>query len=177
MRPRVPNNDAVYVPYAGTVTEITKDSITIQWTATPGEQPRKFLLSDTLAAGKIPMEPRLIPGRERGYSLLASSMYRITDVKVGDSVGIHYAHLSGINICDHICIQRRPGGLVPPLPEEAEKLSTPAGIFQAKFPGRPIPAELKNWSHIPYHERMNAHWDRQAPMPREVGVTGPPISP
>ena len=200
LKPRVPKNDAVDVPYGGTVTEITKDSITIQWTATPGEQPKTFLLSETLVAGKIPMEPRSIP-RGRRYSPMATSMYRITDVKVGDSVAIHYAHLNGVDICDHICIQKRPGSLVPPLPDEAENLMKDVllNLAKSKFPpGKPIPPGFLNGlateNYIPYHEKMNAYWDLEdrgipypekfgkkrrfpvAPMPREVKL-GPAIAP
>jgi hypothetical protein len=162
------------VPYAGTVTEVTKDSITIQWTASPGEKPKKFLVSETLAVGKFATEARFLPGQTHGYRIFPSQMYRLTDVKVGDWVGIKYAHIGDMDICDHICINKRPGGRVPPLPEEAAKL----------------------WEdRIPYHELMNAYWDLEdkgipypekfgfgrrfpvAPMPREVKPLVPLIGP
>jgi hypothetical protein len=173
--PSVPKNDVTNQPYAGTVTEVTKNSITIQWTATPGEKPKRFTVSGTLAAGRTPKEPRRTPSQPRGYTVGASEMYRLTDVKVGDRVMISYAHLGDTDICDHICIQKRPGGRVPPLPEEAEELR------KHKPPGEPEP------DHIRYDEWMNAHWDLEdkgipypkkfgpmrrwpvAPMPRAVG--------
>jgi hypothetical protein len=160
----------VNVPYTGHVTEITKGSITIQ---SPGENPKTFAVSETLAAGKTPIKPRLIPSRRDGYFVPPSQMYRLTDVKVGDAVEIRYAHLGNLNTCDHICIRKRPGGLVPPLPAEAEALDNPAEILKAKFPQVP-PDILKemNDHYIPYHEWMNAHWDledRGIPYPEKFG--------
>jgi hypothetical protein len=154
--PRLPRNDAVNLPYSGIVTEVTKDSITIQWTATPGEKPKTFPVSKTLAAGKVAMEPRLMPGQTRGYHVSPPNMYRLTDVKVGDWVGIHFAYLGGVCTCDHIRIFKRPGGTVPPLPEEAEAL------WKLHAP-RP---------YVPYHEGMNAYWDLQdkgIPYPEKFG--------
>lgn len=111
--------------------------------------------------------------------------YRLEDVKVGDQVGIIYAHIGDADICDHICINKRPGGRVPPLPEGAV------------VPKRYLPNLPKGFvplSSIPYHERMNAYWDLEdkgipypekfgtyrrwpvAPMPREVKVA-PPAAP
>jgi hypothetical protein len=167
------------VPYWGAVTELTKTTITIQF---PNHKvkPKTFRVSETLAAGKIPMEPRLFPGQQRGYHVSASDMYRLTDVNVGDWVFIHYAHLGDQDICDHIGIQKRPGGRVPPLPEEAEALRRPKG-----------PPDPR---HIRYDEEMNAYWDLEdkgipypqkfgplrrwpvAPMPREVKI-GPAVAP
>jgi hypothetical protein len=182
-----PERDAGGVPYWGTVTEITKDSITIQG---PGEKPKKFPVSETLAAGKIPMKARPIPGRERQpYSVTAADMYRLTDVKVGDRVDIKYSSLSGVITCDHICIKKRPGGRVPPLPEEAEALRKPTPV-----PGL-VDQKVIDARHIRYDEWVNAYWDLEdkgipypekfgdfrrwpeAPMPREVRITTPPISP
>ena len=158
--PRVPLNDAPNLSYWGTVTELTKDSITIQF---PNEKvkPKKFPVSETLADGKIPMKPRLIAGQPRGYTVAASEMYRLTDVKVGDWVAISYAHLGETDICDHICIQKRPSGQVPPLPEEAELLRTPK-----QYSGEP---EVK---HIRYDELINAYWDLEdkgIPYPEKFG--------
>src|SRR5262245_36670352 len=171
--PYVPKDGDVDVPYYGTVTEVTKNSITIQWTATPGEKPKTFAVSETLAAGKIPMEPRPIPGTTHKYSVTPAFMYRLTDVKVEDWGFISYAHIGGVDICDHICIQKRPGGRVPPLPEGVESPDT----------------------RIRYHEYWNAYWDLEdkgipypekfgrdrrfpvAPMPRDVSISGPRISP
>ena len=172
--PRVPQNDAANLSYWGAVTELTKDSITVQF---PNEKvkPKKLPVSEALTAGHIPMHPRLIAGQPRGYTVAASYMYRLTDVKVGDWVAISYAHLGDADICDHICIQKRPGGRVPPLPDEAEAFRRPK-----RFPGQPEAI------HIRYDEWINAYWDLEdkgipypekfgpnrrftaAPMPREV---------
>ena len=153
-----PENDAGGVSYWGKVTELTKDSITIQFEI---DQPKRFPVSDTLAAGKVPKNPRPIPGRRDPYFVRASLMYRLTDVKEGDLVQIYYSHIDGVNICDHICIDKRPGGLVPPLPEEAEALRRPKQVAGA--PPTPF---------IPYHEWMNANWDLEdkgIPFPEKFG--------
>src|SRR5690242_13921482 len=86
-KPSTPRNDAVNLPYSGTVTEVTKNSITVQW---PGEPPKLFPVSETLAAGKIPKDPRLIPSRRQPYTVDVVDRYRLEDVKVGDHVLIHY---------------------------------------------------------------------------------------
>ena len=195
--PPEPTIDSRNSLYSGTVTEVTKTSISIRWSS--DDKPKKFSVSETLAAGKVPIEARaiaipnqkVVPGR--GF-VPPQFMYRLTDVKVGDLVAIFYAHLGEEDICDHICIQKRPEGRVPPLPEEAEKLLNPAEIVKSKLPPgawRPDP----NLQYIPYHERKNAYWDLEdkgipypekfgrdrrfpiAPMPRDVSITGPRISP
>jgi hypothetical protein len=177
--PPEPPNDAGGVPYWGVVTELTKESITIQFGS---EKPKRFAVSETLAAGQVPKDPRPIPGRRKPYPVMASEMYRLTDVRVGDWVAISYSSVTGIITCDHICIQKRPGGRVPPLPDEAEALRG----------GKPRPGSPKRL-YIPYHEWINAYWDLEdkgipfpekfgymrrwpvAPMPREVKV--PPTTP
>jgi hypothetical protein len=193
--PPEPRDGDVYIPYWGRVTELTCTSITIQFDNQKGLKPKQFLASETLAAGKIPLEPRPKPLQRQTYSVMPSSMYRLTDVKVGDWVLIHYTSLNGVDICDHIRIQKRPGGRVPPLPEEAERLRNPVESLKAKLPpGTPLPPELLRRQHIPYHEYMNAYWDLEdmgipfpekfgkdrrfpaAPMPRAVGDTGLQIS-
>jgi hypothetical protein len=141
-----PKGDFVYHPYWGTVTALTKESITIRFDNQKDRTPRAFKASDTLAAGGVPVEPRR--DLSEGYHVPSLLMYRLTDVKVGDWVLIRYARIDGQAICDHICIQKRPGGLVPPLTEEAEGRDRPR-----QLPGRPPRL------FIPYHEYMNAYWD------------------
>jgi hypothetical protein len=180
--PWLPMNDTTNVPYWGTVTALTKDSITIQF-HNKKVKSKTFPVSETLAAGKIPMEPRLMPGLRgpRDYFVCSSYMYRLTDVKVGDWVNIAYAHLGDTDICDHIKIVKRPGGRVPPLSDEAEERDTPKSPVLRK-------------KYIPYHEATNAYWDLEdkgipypekfgedrkwpiAPMPREVKL-GPATTP
>jgi hypothetical protein len=159
-KPQTPKNDAVDVPYSGTVTEVTKDSITVEW---PGEKPKKFPVSETLAAGRIPKEPRLIPNRRQPYQVHDCFRYRLTDVQVGDIVVIAYAHLGNSDICDHICIRKRPGGRIPPLPEGA-------GPLKQLPPG--AQGQGLDYLLIPYHEQMNAYWDledRGIPYPEKFG--------
>lgn len=171
-KPWKPTKDAANIPYSGTVTEVTKNSITVKW---PGVEPKKFAVSETLAAGGIPKEPRMRPGVRQPYTVDEPYLYRLTDVMVGDQVVIIYAHIGDAAICDHICINKRLNGLVPPLPEGA--------VAPKKYPPNP---RFKPYSSIPYHERMNAYWDLEdrgipypekfgpyrrwpvAPMPREV---------
>jgi hypothetical protein len=199
-KPFEPREGAVNVPYGGFVTEITKDSITIQWTVNGvvarDVKPKRFPASETLAAGKIPKEPRPQPGSNGKYLVLPSDMYRLEDVKVGDLVSILYARVDGVDICDHICIYKRPGGRVPPLPEEAEairKAEWVADRLTRKGDAKQI-KELEA-KYIPHHEWRNAYWDLVdkgipypekfgpnrrwpvAPMPRAVKITTPPISP
>jgi hypothetical protein len=178
--PHEPKEGRVNNTYGGTVTKVTKNSITIQWENTPGEPPRTFAVSETLAAGKVPIERRLPPGQFRANPMFPEYMYRLTDVKVGDCVGIFYARINGADICDHIRIWRRPNGEVPPLPKEAEDLRDnyreDRERYKAKFPNKPLPDFLTK-RPVPYHELQNAYWARQAPMPREKGKIGPLISP
>ncbi len=176
MKPPEPKDGTVDVFYPGVVTELTKTSITLQFDGLKDQKPKRFLVSETLAAGKIPMEPRPIPGSSYKYPVMPADMYRLTDVKVGDWLIIHYARIDGVDICDHIRIQKRPGERVPPLSEEADPLTTHFG--------KPC---------IRYHEYANAYWDlvdkgipypekfgefrrfSKAPMPREKGVLSPKI--
>jgi hypothetical protein len=166
------------VGYQGVVKEVTKDSITIQW---PGEEkPKKFAVSETLAAGGFPTKSR--PGSTQLVPYWYR--YRLKDVEVGDIVYIHFARLGGVDICDQINISKRPGGRVPPLPPGAQNLRPIPELPIALFP--PL---------IPYHERKNAYWDLvdkgipypekfgkdrrfpEAPMPRELPPPGPRAAP
>jgi hypothetical protein len=181
--------------FGGTVMEVTKSSISIRWGDDKNKKAKKFSVSETLAAGEIPLNPLVVAVPKRPGAILDSYvepiyMYRLTDVKVGDLVAIWYAHLDGNDICDRIRIMKRPGGQVPPLPEEAEKLLNPVEIIKAKFPGDEW-KRYKDLPYIPYHEKMNAYWDLEdkgipypkkfgadrrwpvAPMPRLTSVTTP----
>lgn len=168
--PDPPIERQVNAPYAGKVAEITKASITIQWVNSPGEKPRDFVLSEVLAAGKIPKEPF-----RPGFFVSPIEMYRITDVKVGDLVEIGYARWNGVDICHNICIVKRPGGRVPPLPEEAEMLRWPESKLS---PSRlanlsqELLADLRSRRPIPHHEYWNAYWDLEdkgIPFPEKFG--------
>jgi len=177
--PRKPGpSDSVNNDYGGVVTEVTKDSITIQWVNSPDEKPKKFAVSETLAAGKPGIEPRLLPGRPAPppgarNPTMPEDMYRLTDVKVGDCVGIVYSRVAGVDICDHIRISRRPDGEVPPLPKEAEDLRDDREVWKARHPGKPLPERLAKSRYVPYHEWINGYWAKVAPMPREVKPKAP----
>lgn len=149
--PRTKEGD-VNVHYFGTVTEVNAVSITVQW---PGEAPKRFLASQTLLAGEYPKSVRPSrPGRQP-RATLPKYRYRLKDVKVGDHVMIYFSHLGEGEVCDQICIGKRPGGLVPPLPDGAEMLKTPTGKVL-----------------VPYHELRNALWDledRGIPYPEKFG--------
>ena len=153
----------------GTVTAVTKDSITIstpeytyrtqvvgpdriaRWETVvlPAQPPKRFAVSEDLAAGRVPKNPRATDRPRPAYRVLDIFQYRLGDVKVGDWVCILYARVDGVDICDHINIAKRPGGLIPPLPE---------GVPEKSF--------------IPYHERRNAYWDLEdkgIPYPEKFG--------
>lgn len=170
-QPREPRAYQFNVGYSGTVTGVTENSITIQFN---DSQPKEFAISEVLARGDIPKEPRHDPVRGVRYFVAASSMYRLSDVKVGDWVNIRYAQINGVSTCDHVSITKRPGRKVPPLPKEAEDMRKPTPFSNGRTP-----------VHIPYNEWMDAHWNLedngipypthfplrmfpQAPPPREV---------
>ncbi|MBY0513974.1 MAG: hypothetical protein K2P78_08700 [Gemmataceae bacterium] len=118
-----PGRTFVRQTYHGTVTAVTVQSITIRYDGGGGlssytlkdgttvetriqfapRPPRKFLVSNVLAAG--------------GYRLDGSS-HRLTDVRVGDVVAIDYDRIEGVDICTHIRIDKRPGGMIPPQPDD-----------------------------------------------------------
>src|SRR5262245_55370570 len=95
---RPPQIDTANVSFSGVVTDVTKTSITIQGA---GERPKKFTVSETLTAGEVPIAPRLMNGPRgpQSYLVPESCMYRLTDLKIGDWVGIRYAYLNGVDIC------------------------------------------------------------------------------
>ena len=168
--PPPPVGNAVNVPYRGIVIEVMKNAITIQGA---GEEPKVFAVSETLAAGKVPSKPRQLPGRRQGYHVAETSMYRLTDVKVGDWVQISYAHVNGVSICDHINIFKRPGARMPALPDEAEALRNPEAVWKAQHPDRAVPPDFnRKLGYFPYHEEMNAYWalvDKGIPYPEKFG--------
>src|SRR5262249_50058545 len=78
--------DSVLNVYGGIVTEVTKDSITVQWVNSSDEKPKKFAASEALAAGKPGIEPRWLLGLKQPYSVDPECGYRLTDVMVGDCI-------------------------------------------------------------------------------------------
>jgi hypothetical protein len=153
--PPRPQKDRAGVSYCGIVKAVEKNTLTLQG---PKDGPRTFILSEALAKGEIPMNRRV--GLNQ-YFVQGSYMYRVSDVKVGDWLIIYYARLGEVDVCDHISIEKRPGGRVPPLPAEAENLRRPEGIVKANNPNAPeeLLADLRKRPHIEYHEWKNAYWD------------------
>ena len=105
--------------FRGTVTGVARDSITLKLQK---GQTQQFPIGSCLASGGF------FPDQ---YPL----SYRLSDVAVGDKVEIWCLELNGVLRCETICIDRRPGGRVPPNPGE-----------DANHPR-------------PWHERMNAKQD------------------
>ena len=115
----------------GIVLAITKDSILI--TMEKGV-PKTFPLHDFLAAGKVHKQVR------------ACNSYRLTDIKVGDSVELDTIVENKQTYCVAICIYERPGGLIPAGQVVAQK-KTYHEVANARIAfrdkGTPIPEYLK----------------------------------
>ena len=98
------------------------------------DQPaRTFVFSAQLAAGGYP----------KGLS--PADSYRVQDVKVGDGIAIRYDWLADKQVCTQLRIFERPGGRVPPSPND--------------------PGDAQG---IKFHERQNAvnDWaDKGIPIP------------
>jgi hypothetical protein len=132
----------------GTVAAIDRRSITLNVThgqglsraGSPPIQGRmRFALSPDLAAGYRPGDsPEAPPGRSWAVAPNYHDRYRATDVRVGDRVSITCFVVDGVYTCYAICIERRPGGRVPPTDD--------AGW------GRGVPR---------YHDYMNAYQDQE----------------
>jgi len=133
--------------YQGTVKEVTDKSITID---DRGLGAKMFPVSGPLAKGKHPAE-------DLGFGYT----YRLSDVCVGDKVAIFCSVTDGV--CTHICINRRPGGKIPPAPgEPADIVFKYHELVQTRQDweekGTPIPGK--------YHPGGNVKGI--APMPREA---------
>lgn len=144
----------------GFVESIGKDGITLYW-------PAREIVTERL--DPMTGEPRGVPKRETfpaipaktfmigedlakgGYKKSDTSnytyrTYRITDVRVGDRVSIEYDRRNGVDICQTICIDRRPKGDVPPAPGER-------------------PDSFHKWHEL---ENANQDWEEnRAPYPRK----------
>lgn len=145
--------------YSGTVTAVTRTSITIQ--RSPQEAPRTFPINEELSKAKIP------PGGR-----MSDYLYLPSDVRVGDVVWIDYADDGNTATCFEISIRRRPGGRVPPgyAVWVREGLCNHHGRMNAhqdwEERGIPIPAMyLSDNGRADY---LNPPYPPRAPMPREV---------
>jgi hypothetical protein len=72
----------------------------------PAVPAKNFLLAEELTKG------------EYVKTALPANTYRVTDVRVGDWVSIEYERRNGVDVCKALCIDRRPGGRIPPAPGE-----------------------------------------------------------
>ncbi len=104
--PRKPVVEFVRGAFDGRVTNVNKDSITIEGAGTQPAGPvlfiegvKRFELSNILKSGDYP--------RDWGGG------YRISDVQHGDKVITRYSRIDGVDICTHIIIRRRPDGSRP----------------------------------------------------------------
>jgi len=105
--------------FRGTVTELTRETITLH-----------------LVTGKLRLFPLgMVLKSGQYYEGEHPDRYRLADVKVGDQVTISCLELNGELRCETICIRRRPGGRVPPCPDE------------------------KPDTYLKWHERANAYQD------------------
>jgi hypothetical protein len=116
-----------------------------------GGPKRSFVPSAILAKGDYP--------RNRGLDF----MYKIEDLKLGDRILIEYKQVNRVDICEAICIRRRPGGRVPAGHYPPDTVSRPHEIAQAyqdfEEKGTPLPRYL-----IPLSPDVLRH---QAPPPHE----------
>jgi hypothetical protein len=123
-------------PFMGTVTAITAETITVRG---PRAASRRFAFSPHLAAGGVwpgwSWDTNQHPPVSIAHPPGLPAQYRARDVQVGDVVAIEHSRVDGVDTCDDVCIYRRPGGRVPPAPDES-------------------PDQGYRW-----HERMNAYQD------------------
>lgn len=155
--------------HSGVVTAISGKSITL---TKPGYWGPKYVMqADGIVRDIGPVFTPPEPARTFEFSLLLKSgkylskqgsySYTPKDVKEGDKVYIRFSRRAGRETCEAIQIQARLGGLVPPLPEEAE--DTPK---------------------YRYHDYANAHndlRDKGIPLPKKlvevIGVCPTPAGP
>lgn len=151
--------------YGGVVTQITPTGITI---VGAGERAKAGRIVKVRGARTFAPSANLQAGKYGFRHGATNFTYRWADVKVGDRVVILFDQIAEeTEVCATICIQRRPGGRVPPAPGEAD--------LRARFPGRSWPPR--------YHEMVNARqafeenntpipdhllspWEREASMER-----------
>lgn len=115
----------------GNVIAITKSSITINSDAITKYRPIARPMGEPIGWARtigwvrdevIPSQKKTFPvcealalgGFRDDGRVLDHFTYPLSDVKVGDKVSIMYSRVDGTDICDGICIRRRPGGKVPP---------------------------------------------------------------
>lgn len=126
-RPRV---QAIEQSCTGFVVAVGRDFITVQ-----GEKigpPQRFAVCPALAAG------RYIPG------INSAERYGLSDVALGDIVGLRYDRIDDVDVCQRLWVRRRPGGRIPPARDPDPRDSFPPHeLFQAyqdfEEKGTPLP--------------------------------------
>jgi hypothetical protein len=189
---------------SGYVWSISRDAITLYWPERTvlrlrhdpltGERlemtggvyaaipPKKFALSKDLAEG--------------GYGTTGgdSATYRITDVRVGDRVGIYFDRRDGVDICRAIGIGRRPNEVVHAPPgmrftdkDEEERFYVRQQAWKdwekhrLPFPPGYLPNCMKGgrwfYGRYPAESVEITPIVYDAPAPREVIATGGKVAP
>lgn len=93
----------------------------------------------------------------------ADKCYRLKDLKVGDQVHIEFDRTGDVKTCKSICIIKRPGGRVPPSPNE-------------KIDGEN--AEVLGYRYHEWRNDYNDWIDKGIPRPAKYLLPQvPPVSP
>jgi hypothetical protein len=125
---------------AGRVVAVSRVSLTIKlYDGTL----RKYHFCERLANGDEPLGGPCEVGRSL-QQLDAPYRYCVSDLAVGDIVHVGGYRINGIDACYYFSIDRRPGGRVPPAPDE------------------------NDGARHRYHELMQAHQDHEekgTPLP------------
>jgi hypothetical protein len=90
--------DAVNQGCSGVLLSLTKDAIVVQDEDT--RQPHRFRISAVLAGG--------------GFEKNRAPTHKLAELRYGDRVNIDYWRKDGVEVCEAVCVLRRPGGLIPP---------------------------------------------------------------
>jgi hypothetical protein len=103
-----------YVLVQGMVTTLSRNSISV---LTLEGTTRRFIFCEPLAQGLRPWGP---PYSTTGSGPAAtnSERYFVSDLRIGDIVQLFCFRVKGVDACYYFTIKRRPGGRVPPAPDE-----------------------------------------------------------
>ena len=151
-----PNECAIEYYYTAWVTDVADQSISLRGARDNIE--RTFQLSASLAAGQGPTS---VKDHNKPYFGESDLKYRRADVLIGDRVRVYFGRVNGVDICDAISIERRPGGHVPP----------PPVLDRSKIPHNVRMNLLQEWETTggPWPEQLGPpHGIYIAPYPTEV---------
>lgn len=175
--PRQPRVEFSYSRHRGIVTELSDTAITIQRDA---EKPQRFTFSVSLARGDGPTHPPpiVVPAPRHAIDPFDSIYhYRASDVRTGDHVEIQFSRVDGVDICDAICIFKRPGGRVPPAHGEESDASIKWHVLRNAIQdveerGIPFPKEYE-WA---FPHTANELYAKHG-VKRRVAVSQPAVAP